>query len=139
MYDLIPGLFRPVARPSRMDQIFSPLWTQEWRSPEDGAHDVHTVDNDDGSEDIFVALPGVSKEAVTLTASDGIVTVSVEEKSAEEKNSNKGAFYRSGRWTVSIPKGVDPSGITAKLEDGVLKIHIPAGGAAPDSHVIEIA
>jgi HSP20 family protein len=74
-------------------------------------------------------VPGVSKEQLQVTVSEGVLTIKGETK-AEEKKEEKnylrrefhyGAFSR----TVPLPAGVQGEKATAQLKDGILEITIP--------------
>jgi HSP20 family protein len=74
-------------------------------------------------------LPGISEEKVAIEVDDGVLTVSGErERELEEKGDR---FYRFERRfgqfsrSVTLPQGVDPSGIKAAFKDGVLEIRVP--------------
>ena len=79
-------------------------------------------------------VPGVSKEQIQVTVSEGTLTIKGETK-AEEKQEEKnylrrdfhyGAFSR----TVPLPVGVQGEKATAQLTDGILEIRIPKSAEA---------
>jgi len=75
-------------------------------------------------------LPGMTKDEVKLTVDNDILTISAERKNEfNEEDKNKryvrmersyGAVSRSLR----LPPGCDPSKITAKHENGILKVSV---------------
>jgi HSP20 family protein len=70
------------------------------------------------AEDHFVLkadLPGLGEGDVDIEVQDGTLTVSGERKRSF------GSFSRS----LTLPDGVDPDGIAAAFEDGVLEVRIP--------------
>ena len=84
------------------------------------------------TEDAFVLradLPGVSQEDVNIELEDTVLTVSGERK-ADHETQGEG-FYRVERTfgafsrSLTLPKGVDPEGIAASFDDGVLEVRIP--------------
>ena len=103
------------------------------------------------SDDSFVLradLPGLSEGDIKIEVEDNVLTLSGERKSErEEKNEGyyrveraSGSFQRS----LTLPEGVDPEGIRASFENGVLEVRVPkpeqrkprkvtisAGGGAP--------
>jgi len=84
------------------------------------------------TEDHFVLradLPGLSEEDVAIELEDNVLTVTGDRK-AEHEDKREG-FYRversfgSFRRSLTLPDGVDPDGITAKFDKGVLEVRIP--------------
>jgi HSP20 family protein len=74
-------------------------------------------------------LPGVTQDAVSIELDDQTLTISGE-RSVEQETSKdgyqrveraSGAFHRS----LTLPAGIDPEGITAGFENGVLEVRIP--------------
>ncbi len=74
-------------------------------------------------------LPGMKREDIKVTVSDGVLTVSGEKKQEKvEENENRhrvertyGYFKRS----VSLPAEIDTSKVKAVYKDGVLKVTMP--------------
>jgi HSP20 family protein len=84
------------------------------------------------TDDHFVLradLPGVAEDDVKIELDEGVLTVSGERK-AEHEDKREG-YYRVERSfgsfsrTLTLPKGVDPEGVTAAFEQGVLEVRIP--------------
>lgn len=84
------------------------------------------------TDDRFVLradLPGVPEEDVRVELDDRVLTISGERKAALERDHDgyrhieraHGAFSRS----LTLPEGVDPDGITARFEHGVLEVTVP--------------
>ena len=74
-------------------------------------------------------VPGFSKDDINIEVKDNMLTISSEHK--EEKEEEKEGYiykersHRSFSRSLRIPKGITPEEITAKLEDGLLTLHIP--------------
>jgi len=84
------------------------------------------------AEDHFVLkadLPGLSEEDVSIEIQDGTLRISGE-RTAEHEQREKG-WYRieraSGSFSrsLTLPDGVDPDGVTAEFDRGVLEVRIP--------------
>ena len=90
------------------------------------AVDIHEEDN---CYMLTADIPGVNRKDVEITLEDGVLTVKGERKSetevAEEgyrrRERIQGSFVRQ----FNLPETVDTANISAKAEDGVLKIVIP--------------
>jgi HSP20 family protein len=74
-------------------------------------------------------LPGLSDEDVNVELQDNVLTVSGERKTAHEANQE--GYYRLERAfggfsrSLTLPEGVDPEGVQAHFDRGVLEIRIP--------------
>ena len=87
-----------------------------------------TKENDNCIE-ITAELPGIAEEDITLSLSNGILTVSGEKKSEEKKEGETchiterqyGSFSRS----LKLPYEPEQDDITASFKDGVLKVTLP--------------
>lgn len=66
-------------------------------------------------------VPGVKKEDVKIELNNGMLTVSAEKR---EKNGDNESSYSLSR-SVSVPEGVNAEAISAKLEDGILRVTLP--------------
>jgi HSP20 family protein len=87
----------------------------------------------DGYVTVRVDLPGLKKEEINVTVTDGFLTIEgerkheVEEKEREWFHTERtyGRFIR----TLTIPEGVTASAIVANFENGVLEITVPLPAA----------
>ena len=74
-------------------------------------------------------LPGMTEQDVNVELEDSVLTISGERK-AESEERDEG-FYRIERAfgqfsrSLTLPKGVDPAGITASFNNGVLEVRVP--------------
>jgi len=74
-------------------------------------------------------LPGMSESDIKIELEDNVLTLSGERRSEHEANGEGfhrversfGSFSRS----LTLPKGVDPEGVTAGFDRGVLEVRIP--------------
>lgn len=87
-----------------------------------------------GDMTIHAELPGMRSEDVDVTFSHGVLTISGERKE-EEEHKEKGYLIRerrsgSFRRSMSLPEGIDESGIKARFEDGVLEVKVRGAASA---------
>jgi HSP20 family protein len=74
-------------------------------------------------------LPGMSEEDVSIELEDNVLTVSGERKAEHEEK--KEGYYRversfgQFRRSLTLPEGVNPEGIAATFDKGVLEVRIP--------------
>lgn len=90
-----------------------------------------SVDISESGEEYLIraALPAVTKEDVSVTVNDGLLTLSGERRQKEEQNDEKfhkvENFYGSFSRTFALPEGIDAAAIRAESKDGVLTVHVP--------------
>lgn len=83
------------------------------------------------TEDDFVLrsdLPGLSEQDVNIELEDNVLTISGERKAEHDEHGEgyyrveraSGAFSRS----LTLPEGVDPEGVRASFDRGVLEVRI---------------
>ncbi|MCD6562334.1 MAG: Hsp20/alpha crystallin family protein [Thermoproteales archaeon] len=101
------------------------------------------VDIEDRSDEvvIYMDLPGFSKNEIKIKVTEDSVEVRAE-KSIERKNVEKERkyftrqrFYEGFYKRILLPVKVRPEQARAKLENGVLEIHIPKSEAAREVEV----
>jgi HSP20 family protein len=121
-------LMRPEPFSREVDRLFDAFFGSD---RDQGRRWVPPVDLVE-AEDHFVLkadLPGLSEEDVSVEVQDGALTISGE-RSAEHETS-EGGWYRiersfgSFQRSLTLPDGVDPDGISAKFDRGVLEVRIP--------------
>ncbi len=78
---------------------------------------------------VRVELPGLKKEDVKVTMTDGLITIEGERKQEKEEKGEKlhrvERYY--GRFTRSftLPDDIVPETVHCECKDGVLTVHIP--------------
>jgi HSP20 family protein len=79
-----------------------------------------------GGYELSVELPGLEEKDIDVQFADGILTVAGEKREESEKKDNGYLLserrYGSFRRQLTLPSDVDPETITAKFEQGVLKL-----------------
>lgn len=81
--------------------------------------------------DLTVEMPGVKKEDVTVEIADGYLEISAETKTETEDKAENGSYLRKERFIGKASRKfyvgdqIDEDAITAKYEDGVLKVTVP--------------
>jgi HSP20 family protein len=74
-------------------------------------------------------LPGLTEDDVTIELEDNVLTVAGERKAEHEEK--KEGFYRMERSfgqfrrSLTLPDGINPDGIAATFDKGVLEVRIP--------------
>lgn len=77
---------------------------------------------------IEAEIPGVDKKDLKITVQDNILTIEGEKKKEEEKKEK--FYYKSERLfgsfkrSLTLPKGVNSEKVSAKFENGILRIQL---------------
>ncbi|MCC6109158.1 MAG: Hsp20/alpha crystallin family protein [Denitrobacterium sp.] len=80
---------------------------------------------------LTIDLPGVKKEDVTVQIADGYLDIEAESKHETEDKDENGAFLRKERFEGKCSRKfyvgdeIDEDAITAKFENGTLKVTVP--------------
>jgi HSP20 family protein len=87
------------------------------------------VFDSDGNTVVRLELPGMTMEDIDISVSDGLLTIKGEKK-LEKEIKEKDCYcsersYDSFRRTLSVPKGIDGSKISATYEKGILEVSLP--------------
>ena len=82
-------------------------------------------------------VPGVKKDEVTVEVADGMIKIDAVHQETEEDKKEKTAVYRAQRMTefhysTTLPKEVEEKQARAKMEDGILKVHVPLKAGAKE-------
>lgn len=86
--------------------------------PDRLAVDVH---EDKDAYHASFEVPGIKKENVKIELNDGRLTISAEKRMKTGETENSLTLSR----TISVPEGINIDAITAKLEDGLLRVTLP--------------
>lgn len=119
-----------------MDRLFEDFWkgsgshslmAEPWQR---GALNPRVDETEDEKAfHVKIELPGMDKDDVDVTLSNGVLTIRGEKQREEEEKGND--FYRkersfgSFRRSLPIPVDVDETRVEAKFEKGVLYIELP--------------
>jgi HSP20 family protein len=125
-------LMKPEPFTREVDRLFDAFFGDQgqgrrWVPPMDLVeHDDHFV--------LKADLPGLAEDDVSIEVQDGTLRISGERK-AEHEQREKG-WYRVERSfgsfsrSLTLPDGVDPDGISAEFDRGVLQVRIPSPRSA---------
>jgi HSP20 family protein len=81
-------------------------------------------------------LPGLSKDDITIDVRDNVLTIRAEQRE-EKREEGEGYYWQersAGRFSRSIPlpDGADADQASARFENGVLEVAVPAPEQQPD-------
>ena len=109
-----------------------PVWGG--RSPLYGKHAKNLMKTDvretDGSYELDVDLPGFKKDELSVDLKDGYLTIQAAKGLDKDEQDKKGKYIRQERYAGAMSRSfyvgdVEPGQVSAKYEDGILKISLP--------------
>ena len=115
-----------------MDRLFENAFGGAWTPTRSGLSGwtpaTNLVETDDAYE-VSLELAGFDRDDIEVTVDQGVLTISgerAEEHEGEErtyhmKERSVGRFSRS----FSLPSSVDAESVTAKYDNGVLRVNLP--------------
>lgn len=124
---------------SMLDDFFNDFWTpsrsfrgETFKLDVKESEEAYTIEAD---------LPGIGKEDINIGLNNAQLTISVAKKE-EKETKNENYVHRERRYS-SMSRGVyvpdaETKGISAKLEDGVLKVTVPKSKDKGGQNRIEI-
>jgi HSP20 family protein len=114
-----------------MDRMFRGFFAPRRLEAEEGRLWYPAVDLEEETDHyaLIAELPGIKKDDIKVSLSDGILTLSGERKSPHEEE--RTGFHRHERCygkfqrAFNLPSQVDANKIKAMYRDGVLEVDIP--------------
>lgn len=105
------------------------------RNPLFGKHGKNLMKTDirekDGSYELDIDLPGFKKDEVKAKLENGFLIISAEKGLDRDQKDNEGRFIRQERYAGAMSRSfyvgdsVKQEDITAKFEDGILRLSVP--------------
>lgn len=100
----------------------------------------------DTSYELDIDLPGFKKDEVSIDLKDGYLTISAAKGLDKDAEDKKGKYIRQERYAGAcsrsffVGEAVKPEEVSAKYEDGILKLSVPKAGekALPKTTTIAI-
>lgn len=123
---------------SLFDEFFNRAFEEEPADDNFRAMAMDIIEHDKEYE-ILANLPGFKKENVKISVHDNQLLV--EAACMDAKEEKKGTMYRCERYSGSyrrnllLPENAEVSKITAKMEDGVLRLLIPKKEPTPQKEI----
>ena len=90
--------------------------------------DIRETEN---NYELDIDLPGFKKSDVNLELKDGYLSIEANKALDKDEKDDKGRYIRQERWSGScsrsffVGENVKPEDVSAKFEDGILKIALP--------------
>ena len=99
----------------------------------------------DNCYDLTIDLPGVKKEDIKAELNDGYLTVSAENNTSKDEKDENGKYICRERYSGSYSRSfyvgdaITEEDISAKFENGTLKLTVPKKEAHPEKQNTYIA
>ena len=117
-----------------MDPFNDPFFTSS-RNALYGKHSKNLMKTDvretDGTYELDIDLPGFKKDEINAEIHDGYLTVSAAKGLDKDQSDKDGRYIRRERYagqcsrSFYVGEGVTEQDISAKFEDGILRLSIP--------------
>ena len=117
-----------------MDPFNDPFFTSS-RNALYGKHSKNLMKTDvretDGTYELDIDLPGFKKDEINAEIRDGYLTVSAAKGLDKDQSEKDGRYIRRERYagqcsrSFYVGEGVTEQDISAKFEDGILRLSIP--------------
>ena len=110
----------------------SPVWGG--RNPLYGKHAKNLMKTDvretENTYEVDIDLPGFKKDEIDVDLKDGYLTISASKGLDKDQKDKEGKYIRQERYAGAMSRSfyvgdIQPEQISAKYEDGILKISLP--------------
>ena len=130
---MLPSIFGE----NLLDEFFDEPWEKSLfgaRNPLYGKHAKNLMKTDvretENSYELDIDLPGFQKEEMTVELRDGYLSIRAAKGLDKEEKDKKGTYIRQERYTGACSRSfhvgdVEPEEVSAKYEDGILKLTLP--------------
>ena len=132
---MLPSVFGENLFDEMFEEPFELMSSLARRNPLYGKHAKNLMKTDiretDTSYELDIDLPGFKKEEVQATIEDGYLIISAVKGLDKDQKDDNGRYIRRERYagqcsrSFYIGSGVETKDVTAKFEDGILKVSIP--------------
>ena len=115
-----------------MPDIFNDFFDNRWMERTSYTAPAINVIENEKEYDVELAAPGLSKDDFKIHVDgEGNLGIEMEKKSENKEERRRGRYlrrefsYEKYQQTLLLPEDVDAEKIEAKMENGVLNIHLP--------------
>ena len=111
------------------------MMVPQGHNPLYGKHEKNLMKTDvretENTYELDIDLPGFKKDEVNVELKEGYLTITASKGLDKDEQDKNGKYIRRERYTGScsrsfyIGDGVEPTGVTAKFENGILQLSVP--------------
>ena len=132
---MMPSIFGENLFDEFFDDDFPMIPMRSIRNPLYGKNAKNLMKTDvretDNTYELDVDLPGFKKDEVQLDLKDGYLTISAAKGLDKDQVDKKGKYIRQERYAGAcsrsffVGEGIEPQDVSAKFEDGILRVSLP--------------
>ena len=132
---MMPSIFGENLFDEFFDDDFPMIPMRSIRNPLYGKNAKNLMKTDvretDNTYELDVDLPGFKKDEVQLDLKDGYLTISAAKGLDKDQEDKKGKYIRQERYAGAcsrnffVGEGIEPQDVSAKFEDGILRVSLP--------------
>ena len=132
---MMPSIFGENLFDEFFDDDFPMIPMRSMRNPLYGKNAKNLMKTDvretDNTYELDVDLPGFKKDEVQLDLKDGYLTISAAKGLDKDQEDKKGKYIRQERYAGAcsrsffVGEGIEPRDVSAKFEDGILRVSLP--------------
>jgi len=132
---MMPSIFGENLFDDFFNDDFGMLPMLAGRSPLYGKHVKNLMKTDvretEGSYELDIDLPGFKKDEVSVDLKDGYLSISAAKRLDRDEKDKQGKYIRQERYAGTcsrsfyVGEGVEPEDVSARFEDGILKLSLP--------------
>ena len=132
---MMPSIFGENLFDEFFDDDFPMIPMRSIRNPLYGKNAKNLIKTDvretDNTYELDVDLPGFKKDEVQLDLKDGYLTISAAKGLDKDQEDKKGKYIRQERYAGAcsrsffVGEGIEPRDVSAKFEDGILRVSLP--------------
>lgn len=132
---MMPSIFGENLFDELFDDDFPMIPMRSIRNPLYGKNAKNLMKTDvretDDTYELDVDLPGFKKDEVQLDLKDGYLTISAAKGLDKDQEDKKGKYIRQERYAGACSRsffvggGIEPRDVSAKFEDGILRVSLP--------------
>lgn len=123
--------------PTMRTNVFDDLFNTPFFTKSEGMMKTDIKEHDN-CYDLMIDLPGVKKEVIKAELNDGYLTVSAENNTSKDEKDDNGKYICRERYSGSYSRSfyvgdaVTEQDISAKFENGTLKLTVPKKESLPE-------
>ena len=129
---MLPAIFGENLFDEMFDDMMRPMHSMEKALYGKHARAIMKTDvrETDNSYEVDIDLPGFKKDEIDVDLKDGYLTISASKGLDKDQKDKEGKYIRQERYAGAMSRSfyvgdIQPEQISAKYEDGILKLSVP--------------